>query len=155
MHYGLRWVGQSCWIDSTLMALFFPMGTYSFFYPYILRAGESKEKTLLLRIISNLREPEKESDIGELRSVLKNRSNTKDQRLAFQEKNKYGYVFYFLQEFLKMFSVPPLAAVGHRDRYILEIQDCSGSIVECLETTFEGWTWNFDSLRYLIIELVK
>jgi hypothetical protein len=160
-YYGLQWTKQSCWIDSSLMALFFPERSYHYFYPFIQKGKNTSLKVQLINIINGLRTPNKLIDIGKLRSMLHDRIKTRTQELAFQSENKYGYVYYFIDEFLKLFCVPPLVGKPYPESdnkriHILEIDNChSGTITDCLNTSYSHWSWDVRSLNYLIIELVS
>ena len=166
-YFGLRWVGNSCWMDASLMSLFFPTKLSQFFMPFIKNNTNHKlsvVKRKALSVIENLRQPNVGNTVtvfdlrDELHKLTRHKKD-KEMELAFLPHGVEGYVFYFIVEFLELFSVKPL--IGHKNGkkkefYVLEIEDCSGSnILSCLNKNFKGWRWDKNSLNYLIIELVN
>lgn len=163
-YYGLKWTAQSCYIDSTLMALFFHRDMYAVFFPFLEHAQDVEEslRSHVIRIIRTMREPERVADIGDLRTELRAMTKpTQDHDRAFQKENKYGYVYYFLQEFLRLFSVPPLSGRSRVSqvpvrKHIVEITSCDyqeGCRIErFLREEFNAIEWDPLSLRYLIVE---
>jgi hypothetical protein len=87
---------------------------------------------------------------------------TRDQKYAFQRENELGYVFYFLQEFLKLFDadcmrgVPPHYTVDReRKVYVMEVDACHGEpFSECLARNYKGWTFADSFFKFMVIELV-
>ena len=174
--FGLVWDRQSCWMDSSFMSLFFPDRMHAVMFPYIkkcTRHNVAEAKQHVVSAVQQLRAPGKTSTLRALRQHLLEFQDTEDQRSAFQPDNVFGYVFYFVQEFLRLFDFPPLVArrVGkavqvsqrlpHARRrnlklYIVEVEFCKGETVEkCLEKNYRGWTFDRCTLRYLIIELIS
>lgn len=156
------------------MALFFPTRMHAIMMPYIMRCKKksvASVKRNLLGIIDDMHHPGKIGDLGELRQQLLQFHDTEDQRNAFQDENVFGYVFYFIQEFLRLFDVDPLVArrrgtsvlvskrLPHARRrnlrmYVVEVEFCKNATLEkCLQKNYCGW--EFESPPYLIIELIS
>jgi len=164
-YFGLQMSKKSCWIDSCMMALFFPDRMNQYFSPFVQSINAPPHLQSIqqetLSVISSLRQEKKVSSINTLRSLLHNyASQRNDYNLlrAFERENLEGYVFYYLVEFLKMFQVPPLRMVQTfvtRDAHIIELEDCQGSTIqECINQYFSEWSLLTEP-SYLIIEMVN
>jgi hypothetical protein len=166
-YFGFPWDRQSCWMDSSLMAMFYPDATYSAIYPYIEKMNASSGMhdimPQLTQVISELRTPNIVPSLHGIRSrfakhFAEKRSASEDQRDAFQVENELGYVFYFVQELLHVMGVPPVTMSrgrSTREQWILEIEKCSDDtpLEECLQQNYAGWKITSD-MKYLFIELV-
>ena len=161
--FGMQWDRQSCWMDASLMSLFYPDAMCNIIYPMIQKSTNSKlsdVKHTLLQTISELREPNGQPHLHGLRSMLSDCIQTRDQRYAFQVENQLGYVFYFLQELLKLFNVDCTRAIQPHGKnytrlYVMEMEYCNNSTVEqCLHSTYENWNLHDDLAKYMIIELI-
>ena len=166
-YFGFPWDRQSCWMDSSLMAMFYPDATYATIYPYIekMNASPSMHDIMpaLTQVISELRTPGIAPSLHGIRSLFakhfaEKRSASEDQRDAFQVENELGYVFYFVQELLHVMGVPPVTMSrgrSTRNQWILEIEKCGDDtpLEECLQQNYAGWKIKSD-MTYLFIELV-
>ena len=80
--------------------------------------------------------------------------------MAFQPENEQGYVFYFLQEILRLFGAPacrvrPPWGRNLQKAYVMEMDNCHYETVEhCLERNYRRWYIDESTLHYLIIELI-
>jgi len=154
VYYGLSWTKESCWVDSTLMSLFFPDDMFTYFAPFVERYTENMElRQLLKTIIQNIRTPVETNPkhtIRNLRSILRSEVKGNLQRdRAFRPENEYGYVYYFIVEFLKLLHIPP--SYG-RKSYIVSLRLCQHqSIQQCLQKT-SSITSDINDPPYLIIE---
>lgn len=157
------------------MSLFFPDKMHSIMLPFLQKNTnpELREiKSHVLDVVAQIRTPGKVGHLHDLRDQLRRFNTTRDQRNAFQPADKFGFVFYFLQEFLRLFDYPPLLATregrvrtarslphSHKKNlklYVVEVEYChSETLQKCLETNYRGWTFERESLRYLIIELIS
>jgi hypothetical protein len=167
-YYGFRWNNQSCWMDASLMALFFPDEMYKKMF-YYLRKTKSDDndvnevKEITKKLVNKMRSPGIIPDVIQLRDFLWKHwhNKTKHQNYAFQPEHEQGYVFYFIQEFLELMSFPVLRArpthgQDWQETRILEIENCEGNTLEeCLHINFNHWKFDKKSLNYLIIELVN
>ena len=89
-YFGLAWDRQSCWIDSSLMALFFPDRMYKIMMPYIERCSNRRVESVrknVLRIVQQLRTPGTVGELKDLRQQLLEFQQTRDQRNAFVPVN--------------------------------------------------------------------
>ena len=161
--YGMQWDRQSCWMDASLMSLFYPDAMYNAIFPMIQSNTNNdldEVKQTLLQTISELREPHGEPHLHGLRSMLADCIQTRDQRYAFQVENQLGYVFYFIQELLKLFDVSCTRAIpphgkNYKKLYVMEMEYCNNNTVEqCLQSTYEKWNFHDDIAKYMIIELI-
>jgi len=158
------------------MALFFPDRMHALMHPFIAESTNPQLTEVQQRVmtaVQQLRTPGTVASLGDLRQHLLEFHRTSDQRNAFMPDNVFGYVFYFVQEFLRLFQVPPL--VGRREGdtvqvstrlphahrrnlklFIVEVEYCQKETLQhCLEKNYSGWSFKPDSLRYLIIELIS
>lgn len=167
--YGPSWNAQSCWMDSSLMALFYPDAMFKVMYPLFARSTTSNDshiRTTLLQIINEIRVPGGQPSLHGFRNMLATKTSmTGDQKFAFQKEHEFGYVFYFLQEIQKLFSVPCIRArppYGKRYRrlYVLELEACgidgTATVESCLAKTYRRWSFHPSSstIRHLMIELL-
>ena len=162
-HFGFKWDRQSCWMDASLMALFYSDALYSSLYPYFNNNTNSKindVKETLLQCISEMRSPNAQPELHGLRSILAQHIKTREQKYAFQLENELGYVFYFIQELLKMFNVKCMRAVSPEGKnyqrlFVMEMDSCNNNTVEqCLSSAYQDWTFHEDIANYMIIELI-
>lgn len=162
-HYGFKWDRQSCWMDASLMALFYPESMYSIVYPFFNQNNNSKireVKNTLLQSITEMRNPDAQPELHGLRSILAQHIQTREQEFAFQVENQLGYVFYFLQEILKMFNVECMRAIAptgtnYKKLYVMEMEFCNNNTVEqCLSKTYKKWSFHKKIADYMIIELI-
>lgn len=166
---GIPWDGQSCWMDSSLMALFFPDKLFRVLYPQFANKsvrGYARIKTTLLQIVDEMRADNGHPSLHEFRSMLTTDTAMRgDQKYAFQPVNSQGYVYYFLQELLKLFAVPcvrakPPYGVRFRNLHVLEMETCgtdgSATVETCLAKTYRNWRFHPSSasVRHMIIELL-
>lgn len=163
LYYGLRWTEKSCWMDSSLMALFFSTSTNAYFSRFVENHNNEETnhiKNETLYLINSIQETNNQDvSVDSLRDHLnKYAMNKKDRKMitAFERSGNEGYVYYFLIEFLRLFNVPPLIGrpiVGtNQEMYILELQDCGRSSIEdCLNNSYRGWRWK-QTQPYLIVE---
>ena len=162
-------------MDSSLMSLFFPDKMHRIMMPFLQKNGNAELrhiKSAVLDVATQIRTPGTVGHLHDLRNQLLRFNETEDQRNAFQPENKFGFVFYFLQEFLRLFEFPPLVAQRagkvrtasslphshkkHLELYVVEVEYCRNETLQkCLEKNYRGWAFERDSLRYLIIELIS
>lgn len=161
--YGLQWDRQSCWMDASMMALFYPEQMYNIIYPAFASNANTRVKDVrdtLCQIVSEMRSPQGAPHLHGLRSLLTNYANTRDQKYAFQTENQMGYVFYFLQELLRLFNVDCTRArspyrKNYSKLYVMEMELCNNTSVEqCLSSTYKNWTFDANIAKYMIIELI-
>jgi hypothetical protein len=169
-YYGLKWSKQSCWMDASLMAMFFPRTIYEYLIPFIMKADIHSEKhnelesikLETLDIAENVRSPNNHlTHVDTLRTLLHRHSTNRDQKMAFQPEHKYGYVYYFLIEFLKMFKIPCVTYYCSKIKqkqqdYIIQLDSCYSVPLEtCLTTTTNSWQMSecFGSIPFIIIEI--
>ena len=161
--FGFPWDSQSCWIDTSLMCMFFPNKMYNILYPLFCKNDNPKIdeiKTNLMHIVEELRNPGEVPTLHNLRTQLVGKIKNHTQEDAFQPLGEQGYVFYFLQEFLRLFDLPAITGKSSRSSkfkkiYIMEVEQChEESISHCLQKNYSGWTFKPDSLNYMIIELI-
>jgi hypothetical protein len=146
------------------MALFFPNSMYQILYPMFARNDDPELadiKSTLLRIVAELRSGgDKMPHLHGLRNQLTDKIRNSTQKLAFQPENEQGYVFYFLQEFLRMFKIDatrgrPTPSQPRRRVYVMEIERCQHEpLTACLERNYRKWHFEKDTLQYMIIELI-
>lgn len=161
--FGFPWDSQSCWIDSSLMCMFFPTPMYEILYPMFAANDNPKLsdiKSNLMHIVDDLRHPDGIPTLHGLRDQLIHKIKNHTQEDAFQPGGEQGYVFYFLQEFLRIFDIPAITGKSRNSSkfkkiYIMEVEQCEDeSISHCLKKNYKGWTFKPDSLNYMIIELI-
>jgi len=161
-HFGFKWDRQSCWMDASLMSLFYPDAMYSAIHPFFQQNNNRNihdVKQTLLRVISEMRDPLAQPALHGLRSILAQHIQTRDQEYAFQIENELGYVFYFLQELLKMFDANCMRAiepggVNYKKLFVMEMEFCNNNSVEqCLRNTYKKWSFHDKIADYMIIEL--
>ena len=168
--YGFAWDRQSCWMDTSLMSLFYPDKMHSIIYPYIQKAGQHKDMhdivPPLMQAIDELRTPGVTPSLHGIRSLFakhyaQRRRASQDQRDAFQVENELGYVFYFVQELLHVMGVPPIHMVSrtkgdYQDQWVLEIEHCDDStpLEACLQKNYAEWKIRRRAMKYMIIEMV-
>lgn len=163
---GFEWDAQSCWMDSSLMAMFYPDPIYDVLYHQF---AESQVKynnirEVLMDIVKELREPDGHPTLHDLRSILAEQTPmTGDQKFAFQREHTFGYVFYFLQEIQKLFGIKSMRAIPPygtqpRDLHVLEMERCGSksqdTVQSCLARTYEGWSFVDTDVRHMFIELI-
>jgi len=162
-HYGFKWDRQSCWMDASLMALFYPESLYTILNPFFNQNTNSQiheVKQTLLQSISEMRDANGQPELHGLRTILAQHIQTRDQKYAFQVENQLGYVFYFLQELLKMFNVKCMRAIApegknYQKLYVMEMEYCNNNTVEqCLRHTYKKWSFHNNIADYIIIELI-
>lgn len=162
-HYGFEWNMQSCWMDASLMALFYPDSLYSIVSTFFLQNNNKQiadVKNTLVKCISEMRSPTSIPSLHGLRSILARHIRTLDQKYAFQLENELGYVFYFLQELLKMFDVKCMRArppdgENFKKLYVMEMEHCNNITVEqCLQKKYKKWIFHSELAHYMIIELI-
>ena len=162
---GFEWNQESCWMDSSLMALFFPDEMYKVVFPMFERNRDEKlteVRETLMTIVNEMRSSNQTApQLHGLRTLLANHFlKTRDQKYAFQRENELGYVFYFLQEFMKLFQVdcvrvrnPSSSRV--RKQYVMEVFGCSGEpFSQCLRRNYRGARFNSNYLRFMVIEMI-
>lgn len=161
--YGLRWDRQSCWMDASMMALFYPESMYNIMYPMFRSNVNTRLKCVqdtLCQVVSEIRAPQGTPELHGLRSMLTEFTNTRDRKNAFQIENQMGYVFYFLQELLRLFNVECTRArspyrKNYSKLYVMEMEFCNNNSVEqCLSNTYKDWTFDSTIAKYMIIELI-
>lgn len=165
--YGLPWSAQSCWMDSSLMAMFYPDEMYNVLYPLFARNTDPKVahiKSTLLQIVQEIRAPNGSPELHGLRSMLAQETPMKgDQKYAFQVESELGYVFYFLQEIQKLFGLPcargrPRFYKRRKSLYVLEMEQCHGkhnTVESCLNRTYRRWRFDHTpDVRHMMIELL-
>lgn len=167
--FGFSWSAQSCWMDSSLMAMFYPDAMFNVLYPLFARSTTRKYshvRTTMLQIITEMRVPGGQPSLHGFRDMLSTETPmTGDQKYAFQKEHELGYVFYFLQEIQKLFSVPCIRArppYGSRytKLYVLEMEACgtdgTATVESCLNKTYHRWSFHPDSsaIRHIMIELL-
>ena len=109
----------------------------------------SEVRDVMCQTVREMRDPEGQPHLHGLRSLLTNFAHTRDQKYAFQIENEMGYLFYFLQEILKLFNADCTRALSpyrknYSKLYVMEMEFCNSNTVEqCLENTYKDWT--FDS----------
>jgi hypothetical protein len=77
--------------------------------------------------------------------------------------NEYGYVYYFLVEFMKLFKIEPLLADcastpgRYMKEHLLEVRADGRlrTMGECLCDRYAKWVFDASTLRYLIVELLR
>lgn len=181
-YFGPSWSKQSCWLDSSLMALFFPDEMYTIFSNFIQQLVIHSHDTrlngirnALFQIVDQIRTPTEtfvHVNVDEFRSSLHNLAKRRDNKFtteAFEQEGEEGYVYFFILEFLKLFQIPCVQGHGStphsRKRrtkranweniYIHEIEDCNGSTIEeCLQSSYKGWNWK-NPQPYLIVETIE
>lgn len=164
---GFEWDRQSCWMDSSLMALFFPDEMHKVVFPMVTRNKNpklSEVKNTVMNIVTEMRASNNTAPhLHGLRTLLAdNFLGTRDQKYAFQRENELGYVFYFLQEFLKLFDVDCVRGVpGYysvnrvRKQYVMEVDQCHGeAFSQCLKRNYRGWKFQPSYFKFMVIELV-
>lgn len=161
--YGLQWDRQSCWMDASMMALFYPEAMYNVLHPmfeYNNNKRISEVRDVMCQTVREMRDPEGQPHLHGLRSLLTNFAHTRDQKYAFQIENEMGYVFYFLQEILKLFNADCTRALSpyrknYSKLYVMEMEFCNSNTIEqCLESTYKDWTFDSNIAKYMIIELI-
>ena len=170
--YGFSWDAQSCWMDSSLMAMFYPDMMYNALYHQFEHSTKCKQniKETLMQIVREIREDDIELSLHDFRNLLATETPmTGNQKKAFQRDNKFGYVFYFLMEIQKLFGVkcmtakPPgtnQSSEPSEPMYVLEMEKChsgdSGTVSTCLEKTYKQWTFDPipDDVKHMFIELL-
>jgi len=171
IYYGFAWDRQSCWIDSSLMALFYPTQIYSVMNPYVEKASSTKRLTKIVNVlkssIQEIRTPNISPSLHGLRRLFANQfassnSAPRVQKDAFQLENELGYVFYFIQELLHIMGVPPIVMYNNIDdsqqsQWILEVEHCNETTLleSCLEQNYKNWYIEPESMTYLFIELIS
>lgn len=162
---GFEWDKESCWMDSSLMALFFPDEMYKVMFPMFARNRDEKlteVRETLVTIVNEMRASNQTAPhLHGLRTLLANHFlNTRDQKYAFQRENELGYVFYFLQEFMKLFRVDCVqvrksSSSRMRKHYVMEVFGCNGEpFSQCLRRNYRGATFDSDYLRFMVIEMI-
>lgn len=163
-YFGLQMSKKSCWMDTCLMALFFPDKMKMYFSQFVQKSNHSalqnikEEVENLITLINTKRVI---SNVDRLRSMLHNYASQQQNPSllrAFEKENSLGYVFYYLVEFLKLFNVPPLhlqSLSHHKYTHIVELKDCDGSTIqECLNTYLTSWRI-INLPEYLVIEMTN
>lgn len=156
-------------MDSSLMAMFYPDAMFNVLYPQFVRATTAKYnriKTTMLQIITEMRVRGGEPSLHGFRNLLATETPMKgDQKYAFQKEHEMGYVFYFLQEIQKLFSIPCIRArppygKRYKNLYVLEMETCgtdgSATVESCLAKTYRRWRFHPGSskIRHMMIELL-
>lgn len=146
-----------------MMAMFYPEAMYNVLYPMFssnTNYSISDVKKVMCQTISEMRDPQGQPHLHGLRSILTDFANTRDRKYAFQVENEMGYVFYFLQEILRLFDVDCTRALApHRKNYsklyVMEMEFCNSNSVEsCLASTYKNWVFDDNIARYMIVELI-
>jgi hypothetical protein len=162
---GFEWNQESCWMDSSLMALFFPDEMYKVVFPMFARNRDeqlSEVRETLMTIVHEMRASNQTApQLHGLRTLLANHFlKTRDQKYAFQRENELGYVFYFLQEFLKLFKVDCVrirnpSSKRVRKQYVMEVFGCSGEpFSQCLRRNYRRSRFDSNYLRFMVIEMI-
>jgi hypothetical protein len=164
---GFEWSAQSCWMDSSLMAMFYPDPMYNVLYDQFAQSNTKFNhiREVLVSIVKELREANGHPSLHSLRSILADETPMiGDQKYAFQREHELGYVFYFLQEIQKLFGVqcmratPPYGATP-RKLYVLEMERCGSAgqdtVQTCLNRTYSRWSFeDMADVRHMFIELI-
>lgn len=161
--FGLQWDRQSCWMDASMMAMFYPDAMHNILYP-MFESNTNRRlanvRQTICQTIGEMRSPHGVPHLHGLRSMLTEFANTRDQKYAFQVENQMGYVFYFLQEILRLFGADCTRALApHRNNYsklyVMEMELCrNNSVEQCLASTYKHWTFDDNIAKYMIIELI-
>jgi hypothetical protein len=164
---GLEWDRQSCWLDASLMSLFYPDSMHAVLLPMIQNAVPSSSadiesaRTTLLQVIAEMRDPAGAPQLHGLRAILAKCAITSEQKDAFQVEDRFGYVFYFVQELLKLFDAPCTRAIPpgktyYKRLYVMEMKECAATSIEaCLESSYRDWQFEEGTLaKYMVIELI-
>lgn len=161
-YFGLQMSKKSCWMDTSLMALFFPDKMHNYFSKFVKKLKHPTLQAIkqeIQNIITIINTVNQKYNVDRLRNLLSNFASSSEQRRAFEKENSLGYVYYYLVEFLKLLDVPPIQLMKHgvvnKETYILELENCDGTTIqECLDVFLQSWSLMYPP-DYLIIEMTN
>lgn len=160
-YFGLQLDKKSCWIDSCIMALFFPNKMKNYFTDFIKSNNNqniSNIKNETLNVVSKIQKQNTIYNINNLRTLLNQyaqQQNNEELLQAFEKENEYGYVFYFLNEFLNLFEIPTIKINNkHTNTHIIELENCNGNTIQACLNHFQNKK-SIGDTPYLIIEMTN